>query len=130
MAAKAQNHEWQTIDGVFSLVVTGKNERGDEQTIAIPAAALPTLAGEARRRSMASDISAQRQVAGVWSSVLLLPVQTWNAGTTDSGTVALILDRGLDTEIQYHMPIEHARGVAGLLLEEADKASSIAPVKN
>lgn len=125
MIAKIFKHEWAEIDGVFCAVVTGQNDDGTEQQIAIPAMGLPTLAGEARRRSMAVDINAQPRANDALASALLLPVQSANVGTTDSGTIALILDRGLDTEMQYQMTAEQARALAALLGEEAAKAEDV-----
>jgi hypothetical protein len=128
--SRSKGHRWEYVQDVFSLIIDGE----DGQSVAVPAEALPTLAGEGRRRMIAQQIKPRylggEIEAGVWAPALLLHVQTWNAGTTDSGTVALILDRGLDTEIQYDMSPEHARGVAGLLLEEADKASGRKPQAN
>jgi len=118
---RVKSSRWENIDNIFCLIV----ESADGNAIAIPSEGLSTLAGEGRRRAMAQLLKEQNRGAGVWASALLLSVQTWNVGTTDTGTVALILDRGMDTEIQYHLIPEYARGVARLLLEEADKADQI-----
>lgn len=126
MIAKIVRHEWAEIDGVFCAVVTGQNDDGSEQKIAIPVAGLPTLAGEARRRTTAMDINAQPQANDALASALLLPVQSSKVATTNSGTVALILDPGLDTEMQYQMPPDHARELSARLVEEAAKAEDVA----
>jgi hypothetical protein len=126
MIARIVRHEWADIDGVFCAVVTGQNDDGTEQKIAIPVMGLPTLAGEARRRSMAMENNAQPHANGALASALLLPVQSSKVATTDSGTVALILDPGLDTEMQYQMSPEDARGLSAGLIEEAAKAEDVA----
>lgn len=118
---KIAKSDWRTVDGVHSMIA--RDSHGNE-LVAIPSEAFQVLAGEAKRQLAARELKERGEAHGPWHPAMLLRVQTWNVGTTDSGTVALILDQGLDTEVQYGLSAEYARQLADLLREEADRAAA------
>lgn len=123
---RARGHEWQFIDNVFCLTVHG----GDNRTsVAIPIGALLTLAADGRRRQMALHTRAMSQSESgeqdptPLRADTLLPVQTWSVGTADNGTLVLILDRGLDTELLLSLSAQVAETLADLFIKNAGGAA-------
>jgi hypothetical protein len=122
---RARGHEWQFIDGMFCLTVHGD----DKQTsVAIPIGALLTLAADGRRRQMAlhrRTMSPEDSAASGSTTVSkesVLPVQSWSVAPLDNGMLALILDRGLDTELLLSLSPEVAETLADLFIKNAGGA--------
>lgn len=120
--ARARGHEWQFVDNVFCLTVHGE----DQHSVAIPIGALLTLAADGRRRQMALHRKTlsqhERQDSAPLRADTLLPVQTWSVGTADNGTVVLVLDRGLDTELLLSLTTQTAETLADLFIKHAGNA--------
>jgi hypothetical protein len=119
-ATRARGHEWQFIEGMFCLTVHAGDK---ESSVAIPIGALLTLAADGRRRNMALHRKAMApEGSGPEGSTPLthdsmLPVQSWSVAPADNGMLALILDRGLDTEILLGLSPEVAETLAQLFLK-------------
>jgi hypothetical protein len=114
---RARGHEWQIIDKVFCLTVHAEDKK---TSIAIPIGALLTLAADGRRRQMAlhnrtmSAADAASPEPALLKHESMLPVQSYSVGTSDNGMLALILDRGLDTEMLLGLTPDVAETLAGL----------------
>ena len=52
----------------------------------------------------------------------VLPVQSWSVAPLDNGMLALILDRGLDTELLLSLSPEVAETLADLFIKNAGGA--------
>jgi hypothetical protein len=123
--ARARGHEWQFVDGMFCLVIHGDNKG---TSIALPIGALLTLAADGRRRQMAlhSKTVSAADPGSPDSTPLrhdsMLPVQSWSVAPVDNGMLALILDRGLDTEVLLGLTPEVAETLADLFLKHAGSA--------
>ena len=52
----------------------------------------------------------------------LLPVQTWSVAAADNGTLVLMLDRGLDTELLLSLSAQTAETLAELFIKNAGAA--------
>jgi hypothetical protein len=122
---RARGHEWQFVDGMFCLTVYGD----DKQTpVAIPIGALLTLAADGRRRQMAlhRKTVAPEGSGPVGSTPLthdsMLPVQSWSVARADNGMLALILDRGLDTEVLLGLTPDVAESLAELFRKHTSGA--------
>src|SRR5258708_7431895 len=118
--SRARGDEWQFIDGVFCLAVHGDDQR---TAVALPIGALLTLAADGRRRQMAlhrrtmspEDSKSSESIPLTRDSVL--PVQTWSVAPVDNGMLALMLDRGLDTELLLGLSPEVAETLADLFIK-------------
>ena len=125
-ATRARGHEWQFIEGMFCLTVYGDDK---QSPVAIPIGALMTLAADGRRRHMALHRKTMAQQGSLpegttaLSPDSLLPVQSWSVATADNGMLALILDRGLDTEVLLGLSPEIAETLANLMLKHASGAA-------
>jgi hypothetical protein len=119
---RARGHKWQFVEGMFCLTVHGDDP---ETSVAIPIGALLTLAADGRRRQMAlhrktispADSAAAESIPVSQESVL--PVQTWGVAPLDNGRLALMLDRGLDTELLLGLTPEVAETLADLFIKNA-----------
>jgi hypothetical protein len=117
---RARGHEWQFVDGMFCLTLHGENR---QTSVAIPIGALLTLAADGRRRQMAlhRQTMAAREAASPAGPPVkheaMLPVQSWSVATADNGMLALIVDRGLDTELVLSLTPEVAETLADLFLK-------------
>jgi hypothetical protein len=121
---RARGHEWQFIDGVFCLAVHGDDKR---TSVAIPIGALLTLAADGRRRQMALHRRTMSPEERSSESIPLtrdsmLPVQTWGVAPVDNGMLALILDRGLDTELLLGLAPDVAATLADLFIKHTGGA--------
>jgi hypothetical protein len=123
---RARGHEWEFVDGVFCLTLHGGDER---MSVAVPIGALLTLAADGRRRQMAlhrrtmSGAESEAEDARPLRADAVLPVQTWSVGTADNGTLVLILDRGLDTELLLSLSAQTAETLAELFIKNANSAA-------
>jgi hypothetical protein len=117
---------------MFCLTVRGD----DPQTsVAIPIGALLTLAADGRRRQMAlhrrtmspGDPAAPESTPLNKDSVL--PVQSWSVAALDNGMLALILDRGLDTELLLSLSPEVAATLADLFIKNAGGGANESPAR-
>lgn len=121
-ATRARGHEWQFVDGMFCLTVHGNDK---QSAVAIPIGALLTLAADGRRRQMALHRKTMApQGSGPEGTTPLTPdsmlqVQSWSVAPADNGMLALILDRGLDTEVLLGLSPEVAETLANLMLKHA-----------
>jgi hypothetical protein len=119
---RARGHKWQFVEGMFCLTVHGDDP---ETSVAIPIGALLTLAADGRRRQMAlhrktispADSATAESISVNQESVL--PVQTWGVAPLDNGRLALMLDRGLDTELLLGLTPEVAETLADLFIKNA-----------
>ncbi|HLH97373.1 MAG TPA: hypothetical protein VKW08_19865 [Xanthobacteraceae bacterium] len=123
-ATRARGHEWQFVDGMFCLTVHGDDK---QSPVAIPIGALLTLAADGRRRQMALHRKTMAPQGPEGSTPLthdsMLPVQSWSVAPADNGMLALILDRGLDTEVLLGLSPEVAETLANLMLKHASGAA-------
>jgi hypothetical protein len=127
---RARGHKWQFVEGMFCLTVHGE----DPQTsVAIPIGALLTLAADGRRRQMAlhrrtmSPGDSGAAESTVVSQESVLPVQSWSVAPLDNGTLVLILDQGLDTELMLGLTPEVAETLADLFIKNAGTARDNSP---
>lgn len=124
MVAKAIKVDWRATEGV--VIFYGENGEAKDG-IAVPIAALPKLASDARR--FISGLEATGQFAashGEWRAAQLSVAQTYNVGLMPTNTgekVALILDQGLDTELGFAIEPEHARELGVELTETGYRAA-------
>jgi hypothetical protein len=124
---RARGHKWQFVEGIFCLTVHGNDP---ETSVAIPIGALLTLAADGRRRQMAlhrktispADSAAPESISVSQESVL--PVQTWGVAPLDNGSLVLMLDRGLDTELLLGLTPEVAETLADLFIKNAEALRS------
>ena len=127
---RARGHKWQFVEGMFCLTVHGDDPQA---AVAIPIGALLTLAADGRRRQMAlhrRTISAADSAAPELTPVSkesVLPVQSWSVAALDNGMLALILDRGLDTELLLGLTPQVAETLADLLTKNAGGATRETP---
>jgi hypothetical protein len=120
--AKVLAITWQRIDDVLCAIYTGRDSVRREISVAVPAASFQSLAAEARRRIAAAQAKGEYVLLPPpWLSVNFLTVQTMNVGTTDTQTVGVIFDRGLETEYGLSLPIGHAHALGLQLVAEAEK---------
>jgi len=123
---RARGHEWQFVDGMFCLIVHGDHE----SSIAIPIGALLTLAADGRRRQMAlhrktmAPAGSEPEGTTRLTHDSMLPVQSWSVAPADNGTLALILDRGLDTELILGLTPDVAETLANLFLKHTGGVSA------
>jgi hypothetical protein len=123
---RARGHEWQFVDGVFCLTVHGEDKH---TSVAIPIGALLTLAADGRRRQMAlyrrtmSETEQASQDSKPLRADTLLPVQSWSVATADNGTLVLMLDRGLETELLLSLSAQTAETLAELFIKNASGAA-------
>jgi hypothetical protein len=123
---RARGHKWQFVEGMFCLTVHGDDPG---TSIAIPIGALQALAADGRRRLMAMHhraVSLEDSAAAESTPVSresVLPVQTWSVAPLDNGMLALMLDRGLDTELLLSLSPEVAETLADLFIKNAGGGS-------
>lgn len=106
---RLKNAEWRSDTPIVELI--GE----DGSRIAVSPDQLQRLRDELDRRFAPKS----KPVASGWSEHKLLPVQTFQAGlteTTDGEKVALILDPGLPTEVTYCFDAQLSGQLAELLL--------------
>lgn len=131
MVTKAIRNEWLPDQGI--LIIYGDSGAASDG-IAIPITALPTLSSQARRFiSGAASKQFQSSNQGPWHLAELCTAQTYNVRllpTTHGDKVALVLDRGLDTQIGFAIEPEHARELGRQLSDTADQATNIPSAKN
>jgi hypothetical protein len=131
MVAKAIRNEWQPDHGI--LIVYGDSGPASEG-IAIPIAALPTLAAHARRFiSGAAAKTLPQGNSGPWHLAQHCAAQTFDVGILPTSTgekVSLILDRGLETQIGFAIEPELARELGQQLLDSGSQATNIPQAKN
>jgi hypothetical protein len=103
--------------------------RGDDPqiSVAIPIGALLTLAADGRRRQMALHRRTMSPgdpgTPAPLSKDSVLAVQSWSVAALDNGMLALILDRGLDTELLLSLSPEVAATLADLFIKNAGGAA-------
>jgi hypothetical protein len=125
-ATRARGHEWQFIDGMFCLTVHGDDKQAP---VAIPIGALLTLAADGRRRQSAlhrKTVAPEGSGPGGSTPLThdsMLPVQSWSVAPADNGMLALILDRGLDTELLLGLTPEVAETLANLFIKHTSGAA-------
>ncbi|WP_420971529.1 hypothetical protein [Bradyrhizobium sp. B120] len=129
---KVVGQNWQMIDGALCVVFIGRDSLRRDVMVAVPAAAIfPTIASEARRRIAATQKEgAHVNVPGTWNQVRFLRAETMQVGTTDQNQVGLIFDPGAETEFALSIAPEHARQLGQRLIDEAAKATGLAPTVN
>jgi hypothetical protein len=128
---KASNTTWETFGGGLCAIFNGRDSIRREVSIAVPAGALQTLAGEARRRLASAKSASERGwLPPQWHHVNFLSAQTVLVGTTDTQRVGVILDHGLETEFGLSIEPEYARELGRQLIAEADKIPNVVPRKN
>ena len=131
MVARATRNEFRPDEGV--MVIYG-DEGAAKDGIAVPLAALPVLAAQARRFLSGQQAkSAGRPSHGPFHLAQHCSAQTYDVGlltTTQGDKVSLVLDRGLDTEIGFAIEPEHADELGQQLSQSAQASSKTHPTKN
>ena len=129
---KIHSYEWQIVEGILSVVFTGRDSLRREAIVAVPAAAIvSTIASDARRR-LAADVKEGKHdsTPGTWNQVGFLQAQGIEVGITDENAVGLVLDPGMETEFALSIEPQLARELGKRLREIADMATGKEPTLN
>ena len=129
---KIHSYEWQIVEGILSVVFTGRDSLRREAIVAVPAAAIvSTIASDARRRLAANMKEGKHDSnPGTWNQVGFLQAQGIEVGITDENEVGLVLDPGMETEFALSIEPQLARELGKQLLEIADMATGKDPTLN
>jgi hypothetical protein len=129
---KIHSYEWQIVEGILSVVITGRDSLRREAIVAVPAAAIvSTLASDARRRLAANMKEGKHDgTPGTWNQVGFLQAQEIEVGITDENEVGLVLDPGMETEFALSIEPQLAGKLGKRLLEIADMATGKDPTLN
>ena len=122
---KIHSYEWQIVEGILSVVITGRHSLRREAIVAVPAAAIvSTIASDARRRLAANMKEGKHDsTPGTWNQVGFLQAQGIEVGITDENEVGLVLDPGMETEFALSIEPQLARELGKRLREIADMAT-------
>ena len=122
---KIHSYEWQIVEGILSVVITGRDSLRREAIVAVPAAAIvSTIASDARRRLAANMKEGKHDsTPGTWNQVGFLQAQGIEVGITDENEVGLVLDPGMETEFALSIEPQLARELGKRLREIADMAT-------
>jgi hypothetical protein len=129
---KIHSYEWQIVDGILSVVITGRDSLRREAIVAVPAAAIvSTIASDARRRLAANMKEGKHDsTPGTWNQVGFLQAQGIEVGITDENEVGLVLDPGMETEFALSIEPRLARELGKRIREIADMATGKDPTLN
>jgi hypothetical protein len=129
---KIHSYEWQIVEGILSVVFTGRDSLRREAIVAVPAAAIvSTIASDARRRLAANmKEGTHDSTPGTWNQVGFLQAQGIEVGITDENGVGLVLDPGMETEFALSIEPLLARELGRRILEIADMATGKDPTLN
>jgi hypothetical protein len=108
--------------GTFTL--NGRDGAGREIEVELPVSALPRLAQEARRASLAAQARGVRLGGqGDWGDATGVETQAVQVGhfPGDPPSVALVFDPGTDNELAFRFPTEGARQLGQHIIAEADR---------
>src|SRR5690348_3225309 len=95
--AKPHDLEWQMVDGALCVVFVGKDDRGQECRMAVPAVAITTrINAEARGRIAANEIERARLEAVGWMHAMFFQVTTFRVDLTDRNTVGIVCNPDTD----------------------------------